>query len=91
MAGAGLAVGLAYLTRPEGLFVAAPLGIAVLALGLRDARPEAEPGGPAGGRGSGAGPSRWPGRRAAVAFGVPLLLCVVPYAAFLHAHTGRGS
>ncbi|HEV7759590.1 MAG TPA: glycosyltransferase family 39 protein [Acidimicrobiales bacterium] len=35
-AGAGACIGLAYLTRPEGLFIAAPLGLAVLYLGWRD-------------------------------------------------------
>lgn len=89
VAGGGLAVGLAYLTRPEGLFAAVPLGLTVLAVGLRDARPEAEP-----------GEARWRVWRRggakslaralapAVAFGVPILLCVAPYASFLHTHTG---
>jgi len=68
VAGAGGLVGLAYLTRPEGLLVAVPLGLTTL-LSLR-ARP----------------------RRAvlaAAAFGLPLLLCVVPYASFLRTHTGE--
>jgi 4-amino-4-deoxy-L-arabinose transferase-like glycosyltransferase len=34
--GAGLLVGLAYLTRPEGLFFAVPVGLGILYLGLRE-------------------------------------------------------
>ena len=77
VAGAGLLVGLAYLTRPEGLFFAVPLGLAVLFLGA----------GRHGARTS------CGGRRAAaplaVCFAVPLLVCIAPYAAYLHAHTGK--
>jgi hypothetical protein len=74
VAAGGLLVGLAYLTRPEGLFFAVPLGLAVLVLAVR-----------------GVGRAGWV--RAAVplaaAFGLPLLLCVAPYAAYLHSHTGK--
>jgi 4-amino-4-deoxy-L-arabinose transferase-like glycosyltransferase len=72
-AAAGLVVGLAYLTRPEGLFLGIPLAVAV------------------------AWPARGPagaGRRAGsalalAAFVVPIAACVVPYASFLHTHTGE--
>jgi 4-amino-4-deoxy-L-arabinose transferase-like glycosyltransferase len=74
LAGAGLLVGLAYLTRPEGLFVAGPLGIAVLVLALRGSEP--------GGRLRSVAP-------AAAAFAVPVLACVVPYATYLHDNTGH--
>jgi hypothetical protein len=89
VAGGGLSVGLAYLTRPEGLFAAVPLGVAVLYLALRDNRPDGEPG-EARLRVWRRGGVR-PVARAAVpvaAFGVPIVACVVPYAAFLHTHTG---
>jgi hypothetical protein len=78
--GAGVLVGLAYLTRPEGLFMAVPLGIAVLVLGAHsvgerlrrlDAR----------------------GLRAATPlvaiFVLPIVLCIVPYAMYLHDNTGK--
>ncbi|HEY7069008.1 MAG TPA: glycosyltransferase family 39 protein [Acidimicrobiales bacterium] len=68
LAAAGLLVGLAYLTRPEGLFMVLPLGVAVVVLARR-------------------GPPRVVATVAA--FAVPVLLCVVPYAAYLHANTGR--
>ena len=78
-AGAGLLVGLAYLTRPEGLFFALPHragGVLFLALrGHRRAPPS-----PAGR----AGP--WP---LAACFAVPLVLCIAPYAAYLHENTGK--
>jgi 4-amino-4-deoxy-L-arabinose transferase-like glycosyltransferase len=70
VAGAGACVGLAYLTRPEGLLLAAPLGLAVLLLARR-----------------------WQAWRTALllgaAFSVPLVVCIVPYVGYLHAHTGR--
>lgn len=83
LTGAGLLVGGAYLTRPEGLFVAVPLVLAVFVIAAGSPRALL------------AG-----GRRAAVrrvgsavpllaAFVVPLLLCIAPYAAYLHAHTGK--
>ncbi|HET6954583.1 MAG TPA: glycosyltransferase family 39 protein [Acidimicrobiales bacterium] len=78
VAGAGLLVGLAYLTRPEGLFLGVPLGLAVLVLGARAA---AAAGGGRRARLLGAG-------RLAAAFTVPVLLCIVPYASYLHDHTG---
>jgi 4-amino-4-deoxy-L-arabinose transferase-like glycosyltransferase len=76
VAGAGLSVGLAYLTRPEGLFLAVPLGLGVLWLAFREVRRD--------------------GLRAqlravvpmAAAFAAPIIVCVIPYAAFLHSHTG---
>jgi Dolichyl-phosphate-mannose-protein mannosyltransferase len=74
VAAGGLLVGLAYLTRPEGLFMGVPLGLAVLALGLR-----------------GAGDRRRRLLRTAGlagAFAVPIVACIVPYAAYLHRHTG---
>ena len=77
VAGAGLLVGLAYLTRPEGLFFAVPVGLAVLFLGARAAR----------------GQSLVRRARAAaplaVCFAVPLLVCIAPYAAYLYGHTGK--
>lgn len=89
VAGAGLAVGLAYLTRPEGLFFALPLGVAVLYLAWRDSRPAHEPG-EAWHRVWRRGGPRAVARVAApvAAFGLPILACVAPYAAFLHSHTG---
>jgi hypothetical protein len=126
MAGAaGLLTGLAYLTRPEGLFVAVPLGAAlVLAVVARDGRPAADtrlrlgdagqvdvgtvrrsrPGGDGSGGGDGGGgiggdtvPRTADATTVlrlraaagvALAFGLPLLVCVAPYARFLHEHTG---
>jgi hypothetical protein len=78
--GAGALVGLAYLTRPEGLFFAVPLGIAVLAIGAHGAgerlrRLDAR------------------GLRAATplvaVFLLPIVLCIVPYAMYLHDNTGK--
>jgi hypothetical protein len=72
--GAGACLGLAYLARPEGLLLALPLGVAVA--GAAAVRRHA-------------GTSAV---RAAVplvaAFALPLALCIAPYAAYLHAHTG---
>ena len=80
-AGAGLAVGLAFLTRPEGIFYAAVL-VPLLAGGalggwaaVRHRRPVAHG-----------------GRRAVAAtlfFGLGLAVCVVPYVDYLHTNTGR--
>jgi 4-amino-4-deoxy-L-arabinose transferase-like glycosyltransferase len=67
VAAAGLLVGLAYLTRPEGLFMVVPLGVAVVVLARR----------------------RPPQVATVAAFAAPVLLCVVPYAVYLHANTGR--
>jgi hypothetical protein len=73
--GAGLLIGLAYLTRPEGLFIAVPLGAAVVLAGWRGT--------------DGAG-SRWlAGLRVGGAFVVALLACLVPYVRYLHEHTGE--
>lgn len=83
--GSGLLVGLAYLTRPEGLFLALPLGVAVLLTALRGVDRA----------GDGASTSRrWRARLRSAApvaavFAVPLVVCIVPYAAYLHEHTGR--
>jgi 4-amino-4-deoxy-L-arabinose transferase-like glycosyltransferase len=87
--GAGVLVGLAYLTRPEGLFMAVPLGVAVLALAAR---------GP--GRRVGLSRRRWlrdlarvrdlrAGLPLLAAFVVPIVVCIVPYALYLHDHTGK--
>jgi 4-amino-4-deoxy-L-arabinose transferase-like glycosyltransferase len=75
VAGAGLLAGLAYLTRPEGLFVSVPLFLAVAYVAVRDrdrARPVPAAVAPT-----------------LAAFVLPLMLCVAPYAAYLHANTGR--
>jgi 4-amino-4-deoxy-L-arabinose transferase-like glycosyltransferase len=69
LGGAGLLVGLAYLTRPEGLAVALPLGAVAIVAGWRAGRVVGM-------------------ARAALAFAVPLLMCVAPYVGFLHVHTG---
>jgi hypothetical protein len=78
--GGGALVGLAYLTRPEGLFFAVPLGIAVLVIGAHSAgermrRLDAR------------------GLRAAMplvaVFLLPIVLCIVPYAVYLHDNTGK--
>lgn len=75
VAAAGGLVGLAYLTRPEGLFVGVPLGLAVIAVGGRE-------GGDRRHRLLSAG-------RLAVVFAAPIVACAVPYAAYLHRHTGE--
>ena len=75
IAGSGGLVGLAYLTRPEGLFVAVPLGIAVVVLGCRAP-------GPPGRRLRSAGVL-------VAAFAIPIVACVAPYAGYLHRHTGE--
>ncbi len=83
LAVAGLLIGFAYLTRPEGLFFAVPLGLAILVFCARR-RPA-----PPAANGDGGRP--WRPLAAvvpAVAFAVPILVCVVPYAGYLHAHTG---
>lgn len=154
VAGAGASIGLAYLTRPEGLFVGIPLGLAVVALALRPTtRPAPDPAaarpgpdaaeasaadgtevaagrtapgvvlgagdgagaeGPHAGAGTGevdrtdvvvGGPrsglrgvvdrfrrARWADWRGVgpvvAAYVAPILLCVAPYATYLHGHTG---
>jgi 4-amino-4-deoxy-L-arabinose transferase-like glycosyltransferase len=82
VAGAGLLVGLAFLTRPEGLFVAVPLGAAVVALAFRARDRDRDREGSVLVR---------VGEAAALAgaFAAPLVLCIVPYAAFLHSNTGK--
>lgn len=75
VAGAGLLVGLAYLTRPEGLLVALPVGIAVVVVAVR--------------RTTGRGPRLGAVAATGAAFAVPLMACIVPYASYLHDHTGR--
>ncbi|HZM32370.1 MAG TPA: glycosyltransferase family 39 protein [Acidimicrobiales bacterium] len=75
LAAAGLLAGLAYLTRPEGLFVSVPLALAVAYMALRRPKDGEEP-----------QPALVP---TVAAFAVPLLLCVAPYAWYLHANTGR--
>lgn len=72
-AGAGALVGCAYLTRPEGLFIAVPLGVAVLWPAVA-ARREA---------------GLQPVVATAALFTLPVVLCVVPYTSFLHTHTGE--
>jgi 4-amino-4-deoxy-L-arabinose transferase-like glycosyltransferase len=77
LAGAGLLVGFAYLTRPEGLFAAAPFALAIVYMVRRDSdRSE---------------PRSWlrPLLTTGAAFGLPLALCVAPYVMFLHDHTGQ--
>jgi hypothetical protein len=74
--GAGLLIGLAYLTRPEGLLTAVPLGAAVALLAVRDGQ-------------RGALARLRSALPVGVAFVVPLAVCIVPYAAYLHDHTGR--
>lgn len=96
LAGSGLLVGLAYLTRPEGLFLALPLGLAVLYMAHRDAE-KPEPG--ASGASFRLGVGRWKyeigkssvraALTAGTAFAIPLLVCIAPYVAFLHEHTGE--
>ena len=78
---AGVAVGLAYLTRPEGLFVGVPLGAAVVFLALRRSGGD-EPEADGGHRG------RIHPVALVAAFVGSILLCVAPYAAYLHQNTG---
>jgi 4-amino-4-deoxy-L-arabinose transferase-like glycosyltransferase len=80
--GAGLLVGLAYLTRPEGLFIALPLGVAVLVLAAR------RPGQPARLRRLDVQGLRTGAPLLAV-FLVPIVACIVPYAMYLHDNTGQ--
>ncbi len=72
----GLAAGLAYLTRPEGLALPAFTAVALFAAALPRFRAAAAP--------------QW-GRRAAAAAlaSVVFLACFVPYAIRLHQHLGR--
>mgnify|MGYP001103582899 CR=1 FL=1 len=79
LAGAGVLVGLAYLTRPESLFPGATVGAVALVLLARDTR-----------RGGGtASRTATVVATAAVAFGLAVGAFVVPYVAYGHAHTGH--
>jgi Dolichyl-phosphate-mannose-protein mannosyltransferase len=80
--GAGIMVGLAYLTRPEGLFMAVPLGVAVLVLAAR------RPGQPARLRRLDVRGVR-AGAPLLAVFLLPIVVCIVPYAMYLHDNTGR--
>jgi len=80
--GAGLLVGLAYLTRPEGLFMALPLGVAVLVIAARRA------GQPARLRRLDRRGLR-AGAPLLAVFVLPIVACIVPYAMYLHDHTGK--
>jgi hypothetical protein len=80
--GAGVLVGLAYLTRPEGLLIAVPLGVAVLVLAGRRPGERARP--------------PWrdirvlrAGAPLLAVFLLPIAVCIVPYAMYLHANTGK--
>ncbi len=103
-AAAGTLVGFAYLTRPEGLFIAGPLGVALVWPALRllpwPRRRRGRPAPPAP-TGEAVDPAA-PGdarteRRAAVrtslasalVFVLPIVVCVAPYVAFLHDNTGQ--
>ena len=79
---AGLLVGLAYLTRPEGLFMALPLGVAVLVLAAR------RPGQPARLRRLDRRGLR-AGAPLLAVFLLPIVACIVPYAMYLHDNTGQ--
>ncbi len=77
LAGAGLAVGLAYLSRPESLMPGGFVGLGIVVVALRRPAPAAER-----------------VRRLVVwsaAFGLAVLVLVVPYLAYLHGHTGHWS
>jgi 4-amino-4-deoxy-L-arabinose transferase-like glycosyltransferase len=94
-AASGLLIGLAYLTRPEGLFLAVPLAAAILAAATRAtpvprslsaaAAPIPAPSFVA--RLGALGSTR--AIAAGAAFALPLIVCIVPYAVFLHSHTGH--
>jgi hypothetical protein len=79
--GAGGLVGLAYLTRPEGLFMVVPLGIAVLVVAAR------RPGQSARLRQLDVRGLRMAAPLLAV-FLLPIIACIVPYAMYLHDNTG---
>ena len=90
-AGVGLLVGLAYLTRPEGLALALPLGAMAVGTGWRASRRRVtEAGDHRGGWARRPGWGPWAGAaQAGLVFALPLLVCVVPYARYLHTHTGE--
>lgn len=77
LAAAGLAIGLAYLARPESLLPGGLVGLALVVEALR------RPGTPAQ---RGRRTVVW-----ASGFGVALLILVFPYLAYLHGHTGKWS
>lgn len=77
LAAAGLAIGLAYLARPESLLPGGLIGLALVIEALR------RPGTPAQ---RGRRTVVW-----ASGFGVALLILVFPYLAYLHGHTGKWS
>jgi hypothetical protein len=80
--GAGVLVGLAYLTRPEGLLMAVPLGAAVLFLAVR------RPGQDARLRRADLRRVR-SGAPLLAVFLLPIVVCIVPYAVYLHGNTGK--
>ena len=82
MFGAGVMVGLAYLTRPEGLFMAVPLGLAVLVLAAR------RPGQPARLRRLDVRGIR-AGAPLLAVFLLPIVVCIAPYVMYLHDNTGQ--
>lgn len=75
VAGGGLLVGLAYLTRPEGLFFALPIGVALVVAATR--------------REVGREPRLRAAAATVAIFALPLVACIAPYASYLHDHTGR--
>lgn len=80
-AGTGLAVGLAYLTRPEAMFVAAGLGSVILVVSARNhRRSTTEPTRPL---------LAW--AQAPAAFSLALAVAAAPYVVYLHAETGSWS
>ena len=98
IAAAGTMVGLAYLTRPEGLLIALPLGAAVVLVAARrtdggttSRTSQRSPPRPT----RTTSPTRTTTARlrsavtAGLAFSLPLVACIVPYARYLHDHTGQ--
>lgn len=83
-AATGGAIGLAYLTRPEAMLIAAGLGLLLLAVAGWHAfqAPGRRPTGVV---------AVWPVLRHAGAFGVAILVLAVPYLAYLHGETGSWS
>ncbi len=82
-AAVGVLTGLAYLTRPEGVFFAGPFALVVVApwvrarLAARRQRTVPNP------------PTLAATLATLAALGLGILVCVAPYASFLHDHTGR--
>jgi hypothetical protein len=77
LVGAGICIGFAYLTRPEGLFMAVPLGLGVLVVAA------------GGWKALRTGPGLGRAVTAGAAFALPLVACIVPYAMYLHDNTGK--